>query len=159
MPSKRYDAETFLDDVIGLVRDNLSAKVVAINAEKADKFQIKDIPAKQYHPDIMDGVINQFPFVYYGVIEIEVGESVGSHTQLDVTVIVAVVFDNKGHKGNNNQALRYTRILREIIQEDFLKFPSAGKMQVVEFAPADFSSNQGADFKIGGIHVKASIAG
>lgn len=158
MSVKKYDIESFRDDVINMIIDGLPAKIAAINAEKNDDYILTDIDVSNYYNDITDQVSNISPFIYYGLSGVEVATN-GAASRLDVTMFVSIVFDNSNKPGVENLMLRYTRCLREIIQENYKKKAAASPLKVDEFVPANFSLNKGSDFKIGGIHVTATLQG
>lgn len=157
MSARKYDLETFRDDIVSMVQANLSAKVTAINAEKNDAYNISDIDLANYYNDITDQVTNANPFIYYGMSDL-VMESVGAGTAIEATIFISVVFDNTNDVGVESKVLRYTRCLVEIIQENFKKIPNLSPLKVTQFLPANYSLNNGSDFKIGGIHVTATLA-
>ena len=55
--------------------------------------------------------------------------------------------------------MRYSRCLREVIQENYKMSASASRLEVTEFVPVDVQFNEGSDFKMGGIHITANIIG
>jgi len=158
MSARKYDIETFRDQIIALVQANLGAKITAINTEKDDTLSIDDIAAENYYNDITDQVVNISPFIYYGFDRLE-SETVGAQTRTSITLFVSVVFDNTNQTGTESKVLRYTRCLKEIIQENSKKIPAASPLSVTEFLPVNFELNKGSDFKVGGIHVTATIVG
>lgn len=158
MSAKKYDIETFRDEIITLIQDNLSAKITAINTEKNDSLSIDSIAAENYYNDVTDQVVNISPFIHYGFASLE-SETVGAQTRTTITMFVAVVFDNTNQTGIESKVLRYTRCLKEIIQENSKKIASASPLSVTQFLPVNFELNKGSDFKVGGIHITTSIVG
>lgn len=156
--SNNYDIETFRDNIVDLIQQELPQKIIEINLEKNDEFQINNISPSNYYNDIMDQVLNISPFIYYGVNNLT-SFTVGCQTKVEVTLFVSVVFDNTNLEGTETKVLRYSRCLKEIIQENFKIFPSTSALSVTEFAPENYELNNGADFKVGGIHITATITG
>jgi len=158
MSSKKYDVETFRDAIISIVQSNLAAKITEINTEKNDDYVLTDIATSSYYNDITDQVLNVSPFIYYGLSNVIVKTN-GAQTSLVVTMFISIVFDNQNQNGVESKALRYIRSLREIILANYKKIPSASPLLIDEFLPTNFQLNKGADFKIGGVHVTATIMG
>lgn len=158
MSVSKFDIETFRDKIIELIQANLGTKVTSINAEKDDTLSIDNVAAENYYNDVTDQVVNISPFIHYGFDRLE-SETVGAQTRTTITMFIAVVFDNTNQLGTETKVLRYTRCLKEIIQENSKKFPAASPLSVVEFLPVNFELNKGSDFKVGGIHITATIVG
>ena len=154
----RYDLERFRDDIIKIVQDNMPAKVAQINAEKADGDDIEAPDNSLYIFDIMDAVLNAYPFIYYGFDNVVTDGTVGQ-TKTTVTLFISVVFDNANNTSVINQALRYTRALKEIIEEHQSDIAQISVNQVSQFAPDDFQLNNGANYKIGGILIEGTMIG
>ncbi len=158
MSARKFDIESFRNGLLAIVQDNLPAKVAAINTEKDDTNSISVVDNAYYYNDITDQVVNKTPFIYYGLIDVGT-RTVGSQTAMEVTAFFSIVFDNRNQGNTESKTLRYTRCLREVIQENFKKMPAASNLKIEQFLPANFSLNKGADFKIGGIHITATITG
>jgi hypothetical protein len=153
----KYDIESFITDIITLVQDNLASKINSINTEKNDGYSISTIDTTSYFDDITDQVLNVNPFIYYTPVEITT-EMVGPKINTKITLAISVVFDNNNQDGTIKKVLRYTRCLREIIQENYKKFGYMSRLNVVEFAPTNIQLNEGSFFKMGGIQVVGHIS-
>ena len=57
---------------------------------------------------------------------------------------------------SEDKVLRYIRILKEIIEENFSN-PNTTNLSVTEFLPANFDFD-GSNFKVGGINVTVTMA-
>jgi hypothetical protein len=164
--SCNYDIEVFRNSVIKLIQNELNIEITKINLEKDDDFSILDIAPENYYNDISDQVLNVSPFIYYGFVSLD-SSTTGTKTQTTITMFISVVFDNSntyyandyGTYGSETETkvLRYTRALKEVIQNNYKKFAWASPLSVTEFTPQDFELNKGSDFKVGGIHVTGTI--
>jgi len=164
--SCNYDIEVFRNSIIQLIQTELNIKITEINAEKNDDFNITDILPQNYYNDITDQVLNVSPFIYYGFVSLD-SSTTGTKTQTTITMFISVVFDNSNTyyandygtygSGTETKVLRYTRALKEVIQDNYKKFAWASPLSVTEFTPQDFELNKGSDFKVGGIHVTGTI--
>lgn len=158
MSGEQYDIETFRDDILAIVQANLGTKITAINAEKNDGITITDIASENYYNDMSDQVFNISPFILYYLVNLE-SKTIGAMTQTLITMQMSVVFDNTNQVNTESKVLRYSRCLKEVIQENFKKSASASALNIEQFLPVDLRLNQGSDFKMGGIHVTATIFG
>lgn len=156
MATKHFDIETFRDKIIEIIQNNLDSKINDINIEKRDNHRLTTIPKGNYYNDITDQVLNKMPFIYYGFFALE-AVTVGDRTAATVTMFVSVVFDNKNKDEAERKALRYARVLKDVVNANNKYLASASGLEVVEFLPEDFEDNKGSDFKVGGIHIKATI--
>lgn len=156
--SGKYDVESFVDNVIDTIKTNLTTKVAEINAEKNDIYNLEVVDNAHYYEDISQQVLNANPFIYYTPVELET-TTVGANTSISITLAVSIVFDNTNDSGTMKKVLRYSRVLREIVQNNHALSPSASSLKVTEFVPTDITINDGSDFKMGGIHVTSTIVG
>ena len=157
--SGKYDVESFINDIVSVVKAGLPAKITAINAEKSDANSIDDIPSAQYYDNMGEQVINHNVFIYYTILPTEPKASTGSATATEITLAFSVVFNNLNNSGTIQKVLRYTRCLKEVVQDAFDNNASHSNLKVTEFTPTDIELNQGSDFKIGGIQITSTIVG
>lgn len=156
--SNKYDVESFIDDIVGIIQGSLSTKVTAMNAEKNDGLELVSVDDANYYDDISQQVLNVDPFIYYTPVELDTTTQ-GQSTSLKVTIAVSVVFGNLNASGTIKKVLRYSRILREILQENFKPSSKVSQLKIIEFIPTDIALNDGSDFKIGGVQVSGIIVG
>jgi len=159
--SNKYDVETFRNEIIAFMQDGLTKKITDITAEKADNIIITSIPTKRWYNNLMEQRINGFPIIWFGINDIEPKQSAGNVTLLEITIFICIVFDNTNQTETETKGLRYTRALREVIQDNYAFTSSSTRLQVIEFLPHDVKLplNDGADFKVAGILVRGTIAG
>jgi hypothetical protein len=155
--SNKYDIESYLADILAKMQSKLPAKITEINAEKADSIQLLPVANESYFNNANDQVFNVDPFIYYGIVDLTANAS-GNKTALQISVNFEVVFNNSNCEGTLTKVLRYSRCLREVVQESF-KSGRHTNLKVTELLPANASLNEGADFKVGGITVVSTIIG
>ena len=156
MAGKKFDIERYRDELIKVVKDNLNTKLADINQEKGDGVYLRNIPTTSYYNDAHDNNITDKAYIYYGFVPI-IPDDKGVPNAVNVTMFISVVFDNTNKKNTETMVLRYTRALKEVIEDNYKKFPSTSRLSVIQFVPEDFENNKGAEFKIGGVQVSASI--
>ena len=139
----KIDSEVIEGLLIDLVKNNLSAKVTSINAEKNDSILITDIPETYYFTTFRDGVNNADPFISYGYDTIDT-DGIGSSSKKTFRFFCFVIFSdiNPENSGDfRKKMFRYSRAITEIFEEksgDFGFF----NLNVIEIAPSDFSLNE-----------------
>jgi len=135
----------------------LPAKITAINSEKADSITLESVPNTSYFNSSGEQILNADPFIYYGITDLATNSN-GGATALEVTLNFEVVFNNTNSGNTLEKVLRYSRCLREVIQEKFKSGKHSG-LKVSELVPANAPLNEGADFKVGGIKIVSTIIG
>lgn len=156
----RFDLENFRDYFLGLFQTNLSAKVTAINAEKADSITLSSFVADQYTSDMNEKVLNYEEFIYYGFPEILTNANAGMGFSQEITMSFEVVIaDPNGGTLAETKLMRYTRALFEIIEENMQANPQIGDIEIEVFSPVTLTDNQGSPLsKVGGISIKGTLA-
>ena len=155
--SGKYDIETFLATLIATVKSNLSAKIDEINSEKDDGICLKTIDDEDYYSQTNDQIWNKNQFIYYTIADLETNTNGGS-TAITISVNIEIVFDNTNKTDTLEKVLRYSRCLREVVQSNFKEGKHAN-LKISELLPGNLVSNDGADFKIGGVVVQSTIVG
>lgn len=155
--SNKYDIESFLTDILNVVQNNLPAKITEINAEKNDAIVLDSIPNENYFVSSGEQVFNENVFIYYGITDIITNTS-GAKTSQEVTINFEVVFNNLNSNKTLERVLRYSRCLREVLQENF-KSGRHTNLKINELVPTNAQINQGSDFKVGGVKVSSIIIG
>lgn len=154
--SNKYDIESFVNSIITIIKANLSTKITAINAEKNDDYSITSIDNANYYDEINNQVLNVTPLIYYTIVDITPNSN-GASTALTVTLSISVMFDNRNSGGTINKVLRYSRCLREVLQDNFKQSARFSPLKIEEFVPVDVTTNDGSDFKMSGVHVTSTI--
>jgi len=148
--------------LLNLIKSKLPAKLAEIDAEKADGV-VLDVPTdEQYYnsTDFDDRVFSQDWLVRYG-LEMSETNSITSATAEDNTYIFLVQWTNlNAPEGDTRKRLfRYSRAFKEILEENFDRFPYMSKFKIVTIAPALWAENARSPvYKVGGVRLKTAIA-
>ncbi len=156
--SSKYDIESYLNEVVGIIQENLPAKIIAINTEKSDSITLATIANEDYYVDASEQIWNKNQFIYYGIIDLSTTTN-GAKTAIEITLNFEVVFNNTNQSNTLERVLRYSRCLREVIQDNFKGKNKSTGFSVSELVPANAPLNEGSDFKIGGIEIISTIIG
>jgi hypothetical protein len=151
-----FDEEKLLFDLETLVKSKLSAKLLSISNEKNDGITLEAPNADAWFDSANDRVFNYNPFVYFGISDCK-PFSVGNVSSREVTLFFEICFTDSGNFASTKKVLRYTRALREIIEENYKKFAQAGTLKIEQMVPVTVD-NQSARYKIGGIYISCAIA-
>jgi len=156
----KYDTESFLKQLITLLKANLNTQISAINTEKAD-FSIDTIDDDAwYFQNLNDNVFNNTVFVAYGIeANAKVSEPQQDNYVKEISVFIEVSMSDDGDTTNENvmwRLLRYTRALEEVVFKNYQKIDSRAKLRVKNLEPTSFSL-EGRLFRSAGINVTAAL--
>jgi hypothetical protein len=161
-----FDGEDLLDNIEAIVKAGLPAKIAAIEAEKIAKGKgIADgLPAPEdaayYRQTWSDKILNHSPAIFYGIEDVQT-ESVGPATSEKFKVFVEVVLvDNGMYADTSNRILRYSRALRECLQDKFDSVAETGRIKIETVRPVAFKMEQDSseEIKVGGVSLMVSLA-
>jgi hypothetical protein len=155
----RYDIESLCDDIKAILVANLTAKIMALNTEKADTVTLADVSAEAYIFQSMNGVtVNYNPFIFYGVQEID-GEGGQSYTPSRVDVSVILVLEDSGEDIDiGRRMLRYGRALKEVFEEHFQDTSHGVKLTVQSQVPIEITlMNSSERHRAIGVLVRADM--
>lgn len=154
----KYDEETFLYDLKEMIISNLPAKIAEINTEKNDSITLVAVDSSNYIDNLDDEILNADPVIYYGLAGIE-ANSAGPSTSRKIGIFFDVIWINDFTQNNlNRKALRYSRVLREIIEKNYKKIRYAGDLAVESMTPTDVKLNDDETYyKIGGIIITGTL--
>jgi len=157
----KYDLEKLRDDLLGLVKDNLAAKISAINTEKADSItlEVPDLDAAMR--SMNDRVVNEGLILHYGLVEVEPRTTSGIATSFDVTMFFMIAFeqDVNANIDHERKSLRYSRALYEVFLDNYKGIKRASALTVSPYAPVDWQPNADSPYwKVGGVEVTTTIA-
>lgn len=154
-----YDLEDFRDYFLNLIKDNIDAKIDAINTAKADSITLKKPASEHFVSDINDQALAFDPFIHYGFSEIKT-RSQGGVVQWTPTMFFAFYFISRD-KGDvaESKVLRYTKAMAEIIAENFSKNAIISNVEILPLPPTIviFSDMDGSEYKVGAIEIKGSF--
>lgn len=161
-----YDGEDLLDDVVAIVQAGLTAKLAAIEAEKIAKGKGVNggLPAPEsdayYRQTWSDKILNHSPAIFYGIEDVQT-ESMGPATSEKFKVFVEVVLVDSGMDTDTaNRLLRYSRALREVLQEKFASVAETGRIKIETVRPVSFKmdADSSEEIKVGGVSLTVAIA-
>lgn len=159
----KADLEFTFNNIIQVAKDNISAKIAEIQAEKtsllgANNFDLKDVDSTAFLDQLDETVANYDPFVYYGISNISVESQQGASAS-NIEMFIMVCFHNTFEDSNAyKRALRYTRVLREIYEANYKKIKGIDGLKVSEVAPENTKLQDGNGFyKVGGIVLQFTI--
>lgn len=156
----KYDTEDFLDNIKAVLIANLNTKLAAIDTAKTqDTLSLPQVQTAAYaFQGLNEEVINFDPFIIYGVESIAtIPQLQGSAT--DITASVVLVLCENGKDEIDRLMLRYSRALKEVIEENYQSVGKGIKMLVSEFMPISFKFlNSDDSYKAVGININATIA-
>ena len=156
----KYDAETFFDDMLGLIQDNINAKCTEINTEKGDTELKTDFNNDDdYLINYNEKVMNEKVFIHYGYDEIQTTQANAGCVAEKFTMFFSVWIRRMDNEVLElRKLLRYTRAFEEIVKENAANFQTS-TLEVNTFMPITVQNNNTSNvFRAGGIHVSGDIA-
>jgi hypothetical protein len=158
--SMKYDLENLLEDVETVLKTNLNNKITALNTEKSDTIVLRSVPAQAYFFETLDQrVANYNPFILYGIEEIETVSTLGDSAQQVTISVVLVLSDPQDKNPIPKRMLRYSRALKETIEENFALSSNAINLSVQSLVPVPFAlQNNTQLFRAVGIKILATLA-
>ena len=161
-----YDIECLLSDLETILTTKLGPKLTAIAAEKTGINKALDLPlpaADDYYFQTWDdAILNSSPAILYGLRE-SAAEGVGPATAERITAFVEVYFTNPINEIDDGSGvrriLRYTRAIKEIIQENFDENSILSKLKVKTITPLSFRLEEDTsnEIKVGGVELETSL--
>lgn len=154
-----YDAETFFDDMTGLIDPAaLNAKDTALNIEKGDSELKTDWVATDFILNFNESVINLNEFIHYGFVDVSTLESNATKVSETLVIFFSIwLICTDDEVLEMRKLLRYTRALEEIAKEAALNFKTS-TLEVETFKPVTVEDNQGSDwYRAAGIHITGVI--
>lgn len=161
-----FDLEDLLDNIEAIIKANLPAKLEAIEAEKTlkDKAMVGGLPAPEdsayYRQTWSDSILNHDPAIFYG-IENVAAEGIGPATLERVQVFVEVIKVDSGmDTQTSNRILRYSRALKEILQENYAPAVEMGRIKIETVRPVSFKleMDSSEEIKVGGVSLTVALA-
>lgn len=154
----KYDVEQFEDDMLALVKSNISAKVAEINAEKGDDM-LQAPRDDQYINNYSRDNINKDFWIYYAVVQSEPIAQAGASLALEVTMDFYIAFCNVNNDGAaQKKTLRYIRALSEIFQSNYRKHAEISALKITShFGGQTRFENNRNWYKIGAVELKGTI--
>lgn len=159
--SKKYDPEKLVQDLLKMFRDNLPAKLAAINTEKGDSLLVAPDLEAWFFQNLNDSSFNFEPFVVYSIDAMTIGSNNTAAASKNIVVSFEVAFVDHGENDSDNiyrKLLRFTRALEEIFFEKKREsIPSCVELEIQTLAPLGVDAG-GKIIRTGGVSLLASIA-
>jgi hypothetical protein len=133
----RVDLEAVCVAIEAFMKQQLNAKIAALNTEKGDSITLSDVPDTAYYFSSFGSEMGNFdPCILYGVKNIEVIDSQGGAAIEKNTVQIYVIkADNGNDKLIARRMLRYQRALKEIFQEKWNSVLGSLHFKIFSLAP------------------------
>jgi len=156
----KYDVEKFCADLKTVLAANMNAKLLQIDAEKADAITLKPVDANAYFFQELNGnTANYDPYVLYSI------EDMGSTGLGPVTVerpvvhfVVVLADTGQDATGIAARMLRYQRALKEIFEEHWAENGNGIKLEISSMVPVQFSlMNSANPFRAIGVAVTGQL--
>ncbi len=156
--SRKYDIENLLDGIKDLLVSKLNTKMTEIDGLKNDGLTMRQVNSLAYaFQGMNEKVMNFNPYIVYGVESIDTIESIGG-SAIDVTSSVVLVLSESGVANIDRLMIRYSRALKEVIEENYQSVGKGIKMTVNQFMPISFKLNSDDTvYKAVGININATI--
>ena len=161
-----YDIEDVLDDVETLLKSKLNDAITAIETEKAEKNKTLLTPLElisnegYFRQTWSDKILNQSPAIFYGLENIET-TSGGTATAEKLTLFIECVVVDSGMDGDVHRRInRYSRAIKEVLENSFDYLSFASKIKVESLRPTAFKLDvdSSEEIKVGGVSVSLNIA-
>ena len=156
----KIDIERIEQEILTIVKANFAAKIAEINADKNDGLILEDVDSANYFNDFYQAELTASLFIFYGIKE-PVTQSPGGDSAETWTIFYNVFVQNENNLSViRSQVLRYTRALKEIINENSNKISRFCTLpEISSLTPEnvlDIVNN--TPFKMGGIEFEITLS-
>lgn len=158
--AKKYDVESFLDDVEGFLKTYLNAQITLLNSEKgADPVLLPIADEAYFLQTLNDRVANYNPFLFYGIDQVQ-SEGIGPATRKQYLVNVIIVMSDMGEDLLiAKRLLRYSRVLEDLFENKFAQMGNSVKLKVQSLVPVSFKLvNSSDDYRAVGVTLDFTLA-
>lgn len=155
----KFDEEEFYDYCVNLVKDNIGAKITALNAEKADAITLETPGASDYIFDFSVKSATPDFFIYYTMLDAVPLDTVGNQSSIECNILFYFAFiDFEENDYSIRKGMRYTRALREIFLDNFNNNHQISDFEIFQVFPqsAQFQNTK-KWYKVGGVEIKGVI--
>lgn len=162
----KFDLESLLDAIETILQANLNTKIAAVEAEKiAQGFPVTGLApvdnARGYFLQSWSPEnLNIDPAIFYGVDHVE-AVGMGPNTVEKFILFVEIILTDEGQDSLANTRInRYTRAIKEVLQENFDQLPSSSQIKIETVRPVSFKLDQNSSevIKVGGVSLTTSLA-
>jgi hypothetical protein len=164
--STRYDVENLLADL----RTILAAYINGAISDVESRQVAAGLPATNLAPvdttngffeqSWSDAIMNSSPAIFYGIEEVT-ATGIGPNTVQQYKIFIEVVMVDGGmDQLGKHRIHRYTRAIREVLQANYDKLPSAAKTKIETVRPVSFKLdlNSSEEIKVGGVSLITALA-
>lgn len=156
----KNDIEKVEQVILGIIQSKFATKIAEINVDKKDTI-LEDIPSDNYFNNFYEEEETSDLFIFYGIEQVET-QSIGADSAETWTIFYHVfVGDSNNKKANvRPKVLRYTRALKEIINENSDKISRVcSKGEISNLTPENVEDiNNNTPFYRGGIEFKITLS-
>jgi len=161
----RYDIEDCIDDFETLLKTSLNTKIAAIESEKSSKGKGLTTGLSSIAEDAFfrqtwsDKILNYTPAIFFGIENVET-TSGGQLTSENLKIFIECVIVDSGMDTDTHRRInRYSRAIKELIEENFDKLSFASRIKVETVRPTAFKLelDTSEEIKVGGVSVSLSI--
>lgn len=162
----KYDAENLLHDLKAILVANLNTYIAAIESEKvaqglpATNLASVDTTNGYFEQNWSDGILNITPAIFYGIEDVRT-EGYGPVTsQLYKVWVEIVLVDTQVDKLMTSRIHRYSRAIKDVLEDNWDKLPSASKTKIETIRPLSFKLdlNSSEEIRVGGVSIITSLA-
>lgn len=157
----KLDLEWLEGAIIQLIKDNLTAKLAQIDADKNDGLILDPIPVANYFATFEEEINNVDEFIMYGY-DTTTADGIGPATIQDFVFMIFVFFSTMNNEivnENRKKSFRYSRAIKEIIQSHYGDIGNTSTLKITEVEPADFQLNENSPLlKIAGLQISSSYS-
>lgn len=163
---KKYDTESFIQDVYTILQAQINAKIVAVEADcvaagkPVTNLAQVDLVNAFYEQSLSDNTLSMSPAVFFGLDD-TVTKGIGPQSSKDIKVFVELIhIDGGNDKLGKRRVHRYTRVLEEIFEENYDKFGNANLTKVSALLPLSFKleGNTSEQVRVAGVSITTSLA-
>lgn len=152
----KKDLETFEDDILNIIEGNLASKILLINDEKSDGITLDNIPREHWFDGANEKVFNLNAYAVYGFDDIE--GMIPNEKAGVITYTFEIAFnEGMNTKSSKKKALRYGRILKEIIEENAYKLAYVSNLEMTLFAPISIKDIRENHLKVVGVQISTTM--
>lgn len=158
-----FDIEDLITAVEKLLRQNLNARINAIEAEKAGQGKAIGLPVVRqesyFEQTFSNEIMNSAPAIFYGLAD-NVPDGLGPTTAQVVQIFIEIVTVDSGQDAFGIKRVhRYSRAIREVLQDNYDQISQAGRIKVKTVEPRSFklSEDSSDNIKVGGVLITAAI--
>ena len=156
----KFDNEVLLNAVVQYLKDNLTAKLAEIDAEKADGITLTPVSADAFFVHTLDDeVTNYNPFIYVGFSSLG-GSAIQGSTAFEPRIQVTIVMSASTETQDDfAKILRYQRALVEIFNEGFSRIRSEINLTIENLEPVTLQGvNTSNLYRAIGIEMQTTFA-